>query len=216
MKELLNRISFKVTFHPITRYLKIRAPFAKDPGLYLILKCDKEARLSRESIDSKPNDTNLKYYGNYIITKYNTMLLRSVKELIRINNAIDSEIAQTKYKLDMKVEFINMNTRDTFSISSVTISMIKYVYSFNHYAIWDQNINENILSDKYSRYSERETWDHIILCQKTKYYQKNFIIKLRNKLTKVKLRIINEEEIDEFLEDILRYFDDKKMKISTK
>ena len=35
-------------------------------------------------------------------------------------------------------------------------------------------------------------------------------MKLRNELIKVKLRIINEEEINEFLEDILRYFDEEE------
>ena len=47
-----------------------------------------------------------------------------MKELIRINDAMELEMAQAKYKLDSKVEFIDMNARDTFPIGSVTISMI--------------------------------------------------------------------------------------------
>ena len=47
----------------------------------------------------------------------------------------------------------------------------------------------------------------MILYRKIRCCQREFVAKLRNELIKVKLRIMNKEEINEFLEDILRYFD---------
>ena len=65
-------------------------------------------------------------------------------------------------KYNDKIDFINLNARNALTSGTVTISIIKYTYDFNHYANKDCIINEQMISNKYSRYSNIEIWEYMI------------------------------------------------------
>ena len=65
-------------------------------------------------------------------------------------------------KYNDKIDFINLNARNALTSGTVTISIIKYTHGFNHYANRDCIINKQMISNKYSRYSNIEIWEYMI------------------------------------------------------
>ena len=55
--------------------------------------------------------------------------------MVRIEDTIQSEKKYTKEKFKEKSYFIDIDTRNTFLSKSVTISIIKCLYGFNHYSL---------------------------------------------------------------------------------
>ena len=107
----------------------------------------------------------------------------------------------------MKLDFINLEARNTFLIKEVTPSVIKCAHGFNHYELRDAMINNKMIGEEYPRCSEVETWDHIIRCKETKHLRKIFIQDLLKEIIKNKPINIEVDEIFSIIEDILRYIE---------
>ena len=93
----------------------------------------------------------------------------------------------------MKIDFLDLSAKNILSSRLVTTSMLKYIYRFNYYRTWDKIINNNMSTSKCLQCSEIEMWKYVILCQKNKKVQAEFIQKLLKDLSKVKLRNIDLE-----------------------
>ena len=127
MKQLLKEIQFEINIHLMQGYLKIRALFDQDPSPHLIIKCDKEVNLVRERISQYPNQTNIKFKEYYVIKQNENLILRSIKEMIQVSDAIKEETAQAKYKYNTKLNFLHLSARNAFPSRLVTTSMLKYI-----------------------------------------------------------------------------------------
>jgi hypothetical protein len=113
--------------------------------------------------------------------------------MIQVSDAIKEETAQAKYKYNTKLNFLYLSTRNAFPSRLVTTSMLKYVYRFNYHRTWDKIINNNMSTSECLQCSEIEMWKYVILCQKNKKVQVEFIQKLLKDLSKVKPRNIDLE-----------------------
>jgi len=47
--------------------------------------------------------------------------------MFRVYNVIEEETAQPKHKYNTKIDFLDLNTRNIFTSSTVIMSMLKYV-----------------------------------------------------------------------------------------
>ena len=52
---------------------------------------------------------------------------------------------------------IDVKARNYFKIREITSSILKYIYSFNHYRTRDKNINKEISENDCPRCSKEET-----------------------------------------------------------
>ena len=126
---------------------------------------------------------------------------------------IDAREEENKYvekKYRHKKDFIDMEVRNSFQMSKVTISMIKYAHGYNHHRLRDAMINNYVVEAHCPRCNLVEIWDHIIKCRETISLRKEFIKGLVVELVKNKLEDINMEVIMSFVEDILRYLENKE------
>ena len=49
----------------------------------------------------------------------------------------------------MKIDFLDLNTRNAFLSRLVITSMLKCIYGSNHHGIRDKTINDNITTNEY-------------------------------------------------------------------
>jgi len=77
-----------------------------------------------------------------------------IKEMFRVNNIIEEEIAQAKHKYNSKINFLHLHTRNDFASRAITTSMIKCIYRFNYHRGREKTINKNILTSKCPRCSK--------------------------------------------------------------
>ena len=83
------------------------------------------------------------------------LISRSIKEYIRVNDAIKSESRYVKSKFKDHFELIDINARN-FMAGSILLSMIKYSYGFNHYTMHEKIINYRIINSECPRCSRCE------------------------------------------------------------
>ena len=70
------------------------------------------------------------------------ILLRLINKMIYINDSIKFKNYYAKIICKDKVDFIDLNARNTFPSRVNTILIIKCTYGFNHYARRDYIINK--------------------------------------------------------------------------
>jgi len=112
--------------------------------------------------------TNIKYTGKYVITKNGKTLLIGIKELIRIEDMIKCEENYVARRFKEYKDIIDYKAQNAF-IKVVSIASLKYVYGFNQHSNRDIMINKDNIKSKCLRYSEPETWDHIVQCYRTSH-----------------------------------------------
>ena len=80
----------------------------------------------------------------------------SVNEILRIVDTRKLEKSYANKKYSSRIDFIDIEARNTFSIKDVVASMIKCANGYNHYSVRESIINKNIIRNKCLRYSEIE------------------------------------------------------------
>ena len=108
-----------------------------------------------KNINRFEGTTNIKYLGRYTITKNKQILLRGVKELIRIKDAIECKRKYIGGKFKVFDIIIGYKARNAFR-KAISIAVLKSVYGFNHYSNWDVIINKESLKSKCPRCSAPE------------------------------------------------------------
>ena len=73
------------------------------------------------------------------------LLLRLINIVVKIHDTKEIELQYAKYKMKLKIDFINLPTRNYF-IKGYSNAMVKYYYKFNHYGSWDQIINNDMIA----------------------------------------------------------------------
>jgi len=96
----------------------------------MIVICDQKAKETR--IQNKRNSvsTNVKYNSYYVLIKDNKPLIKSINEIVQIEDAREEERQYTKYKFKTTYEFIDIEAYNAFSASQSLVKM-KCCYGFN-------------------------------------------------------------------------------------
>ena len=125
-------------------------------------------------------------------------------------NAREIEEAYMKEKIGYNVEYTDVEAQNTFPMNKVTASIIKCANGYNHYGLRDATINKNMINSEYPQCSLPESWEHMVKCRKTKELRRVFIKELLIKMLKNKPRDINEMNIFDITEDIVKYLNNDK------
>ena len=80
------------------------------------------------------------------------------------------------------MDFFDVEARNSFLKSKVTTSMIKCAHGINPYGVRNKMISKKTIGNKCPRYSEVETWDHIIKCKETIPLRREFVKKILKEL----------------------------------
>ena len=116
----------------------------------------------REEINTKTNNSSIKFYTSYSIKRDGELQSRAIKEVIRIIDAKEKENEFAKKKYKHKFDFADMEVRNVLKIGEVITLMIKFTHRFNHYRTRDTTINKNIINTICLRYKLIETQNHVI------------------------------------------------------
>ena len=87
--------------------------------------------------------------------------------------------------------------------------MIKCANGWNHYGL--RNVLINGMTNECPRCSRVETQDHVIRCDDTREFRKQFIIDLLSDLMKNKSQEVSYNDVFDMMEDILRYLDGEEI-----
>ena len=123
--------------------------FDEEPLKYLLNKCNKDAKDSRDHVYRRSSKTNIKYVGYYAVQVKDNLASNSVKEMIRIIDAKKEMEEYVKAKFPSNYDFIDISTRNVFANKIVTVSMITYSHGFNHYGLCGALINKKNIGDDY-------------------------------------------------------------------
>ena len=85
--------------------------------------------------------------------------------------------------------------------------MIKCVHGYNHYGLRNSMINKNSTEETCPRCSQVKSWDHIIRCQKTAQFRKDFITNLMTDMIKINQNDVSPDEIFAMMENILIFIE---------
>ena len=85
------------------------------------------------------------------------------------------------------------------------ISTLKCIYSFNYHGHRDANINEDMASNECPRYSNPESWDHMVKCKEIAMFRSEFWNKLKQKLVKSKVNPVTENKVQVMITNIRLY-----------
>ena len=129
---------------------------------------------------------------------------------MRILDARENEQKYAEKKCGCNKDFINMKARNVFKIGRVVTSMIKCSCRHDHYGFRDAMINDDMVEAICSRCERVETWYQVIKCKKTILMRKEFISELLIELIKCKHKDMNVEIILSFIENIMRYSENKE------
>ena len=89
----------------------------------------------------------------------------SIKETIRLIDAMEEEKLYAKKKYPNHYELIDYEAHNCFISGTTMIVMLKCTYGFNQYATRDRTINYGQLVKEYPCCSNKEIWSHVIQCR---------------------------------------------------
>ena len=135
-----------------------------------------------------------------------------IESLRRIDAKIEEKV-NLKVKYPNHYELIDVAARNSFLITKVSIAIIKCSNGFNQYAARDKVLNYRLAVKECPRCSQHEIQAHIIQCKETFKMRVDFIINLKDKLTKHKHLMVSDKEIDKMIYDIRMFLvENKKLK----
>ena len=98
--------------------------------------------------------TNVRYNSNYTPFCKNIQL-PIVNKVVSFKDSQDKEYDYAKKKFQENIDLVDLEARNYFGIG-VTISILKWIYSFNYYYKRYIIINKEIVDTEYMRYNKRE------------------------------------------------------------
>jgi len=207
IKRLLKKIKFDIEINLIRGHENNIGEYRRNPTKHLIKNCDARARIKRENIEIEESENNIKWYGNYALTRNNVAQIQSTNAVLRMIDAQEEELRYAKKKYGYKVDFIDLEARNTFSVNKVTTSMIKCANGFNYYGLRHAMINNNMIEANCPRCNQVETWDHVVWCSDTVRLRREFITELLLELLAERNEEVSIDNIMAFGEDIVQYLE---------
>jgi len=207
IKQIIEESHIEIQLILIKHSKKITAPFHQKPIEYLINKCHQKANQAHQRIHQNENITNIKFQGTYGIKIKEQISTNSIKEAIRICDGIEEEERYGRRKLTYSYDMIDREARTSIPKNKMSNSMMKCVHGYNHYGLRNSIINRNSTEETCPRCSQVESWDHIVRCEKTAQFRKDFITNLATEMIKEKQNDVSPEEIFSMIEDILIFME---------
>ena len=128
----------------------------------------------------------------------------SVKETFRRIDYKKEERKQAQKKLECKVDFVEIESRNSFAARKVITSTIKCTHDFNYCDLRHIILNDNLAQAHCLCCNSVEMWDQIVRCNETIELQKQFITELFAELVKANDDKVRINTIIEFRVDVLR------------
>ena len=152
----MKKIKIKVELKLVLGHLWITALCCINPTLHLIEMCNTRAKRIRERTTTWKNTANVKFKGFYSIEKNDSILLRVVNKIARIEDVAKVEEAYAKYEFEDCKDTINLEARNVFLKCKVALSTIKCLHRFNCHRNRDSMTNKNLVPTEHPRCSARE------------------------------------------------------------
>ena len=205
IKETLDTVQFEIEILLQKGHDEVNVSCQRAPLKHLIRECDRKARECREKTHRREGTHNLRFLGSFALQKNGIVTNRSMKEAIRIIDTNDIECECAKSKFGTRVDFIDIEARNSFQTKKVSTSLIKYANSYNQCGARDEIINQKMVGAECLRCSEPETWEHVILCEQTKNHRKPFVENALKELMKNRPPQTYRDVIIEIIKDIVVY-----------
>jgi len=155
----------------------------------------------------KKSNSNQHHEWRLLSTKKDRLIIdRSIKELIRINNAVKFKYEYVHRKFSEDVKFIDMEARNCFQ--NVSPAIMKCTIKFNYYSTRDLLINEKIADESFPQCNNWEDWSYIIKCHQIDYLKHLWIDKVTKKLIKAKGNLPI-EQINMVIENIILFLNEE-------
>ena len=116
-----------------------------------------------------------------------------------------------KRKIWTQNKIIDVKARSAFKINKITMSMMKCAHGCNHCGERYLMMNKDITNQECPRFNEIEQWDHLIRCKNARHVRVEHVKDLTISLMKCKNRKVDAEEILSFVEDTLRFLENKEI-----
>ena len=155
--RLLRKIKFIVEIELVRGYPKVSGSFENCPLHHLIRWYDKKAGQVQNALHNRRNDTNIKFHSYYIMKVKDKVITNSMKEAIQIIDIKESEEEYARKKYTNKIDFIDLEARNSFPIKKVIPSIIKCFHRYNYYGVRKSVINSKMVGSECPRYSKVET-----------------------------------------------------------
>ena len=97
---------------------------------------------SWEKYWKKEFETCLKFFRQCAVKVIGKLANGAVKEIVRKVGTRNSECKHRKEKISYNADCVNLETRNVFPTSNITMSIIEYANRFNQYGIRDQIIDK--------------------------------------------------------------------------
>jgi len=207
IKELINESTITIKLI-LTKCPKKNIPsFQNKPLEHLISRCDKTAKSYHHTAYHQSQVSNIKFYGNQAITINNQLSTNSIKEAIRI---VDGRQAENEYrirKLKHLSDWVDGDAREAVPLNKISTSILKCVAGYNHYGLRNALINNNQTEESCPRCNEVETWEHVVKCDNTVRFRKDFITDMTLEILAIDQNQVSVDEIFSMCEDILNFLE---------
>ena len=123
-KEIIETSSFGIKFQSMTKYKKKECQFNKDPTTCFMKECDDEARKVLEGMNNHQEDKNMDKVGNRRAILNDEILVRPVREAVRIMDSAESENCYLCEKSGENHNFIDTEARNEFA-NALSVAALK-------------------------------------------------------------------------------------------
>ena len=91
------------------------------------------------------NETNIRFFSRYDLIKGSRIILRSIKEAMRIIDSQEAEYNYAKKKFGYQADFIDADAIASFTTKMTMTSITKCANAFNHYGVRNELINRQLV-----------------------------------------------------------------------
>ena len=175
---------------------------------HLLKEYNKDTKKFNLNIEEKELENNIKFIGKCALEIKGRIANGAIKEVVWKVDTIESEYEYRISKIEHNSEYANIVDRNAFLANKITVLIIKCINSFNLCGLREEMMKNNKINGKCLRCSYPENWEDIVQCSSTIELRKVFIKELLVEMLKNKLKMVNQLDIFNIKEDILKFLNE--------
>ena len=193
--QFFKKIKFTLSY--VKSHPKKDILFHQNAANYLIFECNKRAVKLRSDTEEATCTITLPEIENGCVFYQDVRETRSINTLIKEHDADSSLMSYVQHRFPETYQLIDIRARYAFP-KGVERHVVKFSIGFNHHGC-RENLFHQKLSSACDICGVEEGWAHILTCPYMRSRNKEFLLKLHNKLRK-----INEcqDDVDLFIQNI--------------
>ena len=169
-----------------------------------MLKCDRESKRKRGSLESNRILTPIIHKGNETPIINNALIDKNINTLMREVNAKYHEKRAMKNIFPETWRWIDREARDCFG-GGVGNGTLKCVYGYNHHGVRNAKINKELTNEECPRCGKREDWTHVILCEGINEIKYEYLNDVKSNIEKLNLNDEEKQNAEMIIDDIENY-----------